>query len=180
MRVGYARVSRDEQNLDLQIDALKAAGCEKIYTDKVGGTTTERAGLDDLLSYIRPEDVLVVWRLDRLGRTLKKLILMIEELANRDIAFMSLRESIDTTTSGGRLIFHVFGALAEFEREIISERTKAGLQAAKARGRCGGRPKLMDQEKVRLARTLHNDKSITVGEICRSLGISKGTLYRNL
>ena len=180
MRVGYARVSRDEQNLDLQIDALKAAGCEKIYTDKIGGTTTDRAGLDDLLSYIRPDDVLVVWRLDRLGRTLKKLILMIEELANRDIAFMSLRESIDTTTSGGRLIFHVFGALAEFEREIISERTKAGLMAAKARGRCGGRPRLMDQEKVRLARTLHNDKSITVGEICRSLGISKGTLYRNL
>ena len=180
MRVGYARVSRDEQNLDLQIDALKAAGCEKIYTDKISGTTTERAGLDDLLSYIRPEDVLVVWRLDRLGRTLKKLILMIEELANRNIAFMSLRESIDTTTSGGRLIFHVFGALAEFEREIISERTKAGLQAAKARGRCGGRPRLMDQEKVRLARMLHNDKSITVGEICRSLGISKGTLYRNL
>jgi DNA invertase Pin-like site-specific DNA recombinase len=180
MRVGYARVSRDEQNLDLQIDALKAAGCEKIYTDKIGGTTTDRAGLDDLLSYIRPDDVLVVWRLDRLGRTLKKLILMIEELANRDIAFMSLRESIDTTTSGGRLIFHVFGALAEFEREIISERTKAGLMAAKARGRCGGRPRLMDQEKVRLARALHNDKSITVGEICRSLGISKGTLYRNL
>ena len=174
------RVSRDEQNLDLQIDALKAAGCEKIYTDKIAGTTTERAGLDNLLSYIRPEDVLVVWRLDRLGRTLKKLILMIEELANRDIAFMSLRESIDTTTPGGRLIFHVFGALAEFEREIISERTKAGLAAAKARGRCGGRPRLMDQEKVRLARTLHNDKSITVGEICRSLGISKGTLYRNL
>lgn len=180
MRVGYARVSRDEQNLDLQIDALRAAGCEKIYTDKIGGTTTERAGLDDLLSYIRPEDVLVVWRLDRLGRTLKKLILMIEELSERDISFMSLRESIDTTTSGGRLIFHVFGALAEFEREIISERTKAGLQAARARGRCGGRPRLMDQEKVRLARTLHNDKSITVGEICRSLGISKGTLYRNL
>ena len=180
MRVGYARVSRDEQNLDLQIDALKAAGCEKIYTDKIGGTTTDRAGLDDLLSYIRPDDVLVVWRLDRLGRTLKKLILMIEELSKRNIAFMSLRESIDTTTSGGRLIFHVFGALAEFEREIISERTKAGLQAAKARGRCGGRPRLMDQEKVRLARTLHNDKSITVGEICRSLGISKGTLYRNL
>ena len=180
MRVGYARVSRDEQNLDLQIDALKAAGCEKIYTDKIGGTTTEREGLDDLLSYIRPDDVLVVWRLDRLGRTLKKLILMIEDLANRDIAFMSLRESIDTTTSGGRLIFHVFGALAEFEREIISERTKAGLAAAKSRGRCGGRPRLMDQEKVRLARMLHNDKSITVGEICRSLGISKGTLYRNL
>ena len=180
MRVGYARVSRDEQNLDLQIDALKAAGCEKIYTDKIGGTTTERAGLDDLLNYIRPDDVLVVWRLDRLGRTLKKLILMIEELSKRNIAFMSLRESIDTTTSGGRLIFHVFGALAEFEREIISERTKAGLQAAKARGRCGGRPRLMDQEKVRLARTLHNDKSITIGEICRSLGISKGTLYRNL
>lgn len=180
MRVGYARVSRDEQNLDLQIDALKAAGCDKIYTDKVGGTATERAGLDDLLSYIRPDDVLVVWRLDRLGRTLKKLILMIEELSSHNIAFMSLRESIDTTTSGGRLIFHVFGALAEFEREIISERTKAGLQAAKARGRCGGRPRLMDQEKVRLARTLHNDKSITVGEICRSLGISKGTLYRNL
>ena len=180
MRVGYARVSRDEQNLDLQIDALTAAGCEKIYTDKIGGTTTDRAGRDDLLSDIRPDDVLVVWRLDRLGRTLKKLILMIEELANRDIAFMSLRESIDTTTSGGRLIFHVFGALAEFEREIISERTKAGLMAAKARGRCGGRPRLMDHEKVRLARALHNDKSITVGEICRSLGISKGTLYRNL
>ena len=180
MRVGYARVSRDEQNLDLQIDALKAAGCEKIYTDKVSGAAVERAGLDDLLTYIRPDDVLVVWRLDRLGRTLKKLILMVEELATRDVAFMSLRESIDTTTAGGRLVFHVFGALAEFEREVISERTKAGLAAAKSRGRCGGRPRAMDEEKVRLARTLHQDSSITVGEICRTLGVSKGTLYRNL
>ena len=180
MLVGYARVSRDEQSLNLQMDALEAAGCTKIFTDKISGTTDERAGLDELLSFIRAGDVLVVWKLDRLGRTLKKLILMIEELSEKEVGFKSLRESIDTTTAGGRLVFHVFGALAEFERELISERTKAGLVSAKARGRSGGRPRLMDETKVHLARTLYQDKKIAIGEICRTLGVSKGTLYRNL
>ena len=138
------------------------------------------AGLDELLNFIRADDVLVVWKLDRLGRTLKKLILMIEELLTKKVGFKSLRESIDTTTAGGRLVFHVFGALAEFERELISERTKAGLVSAKARGRSGGRPRLMDKTKVQLARTLHQDKKIAIGEICRTLGVSKGTFYRNL
>lgn len=180
MLIGYGRVSKEDQNLDAQKDELKAAGCDKIYTDKVSGSVDDRTGLDELLRYARPGDVLVVCRLDRLGRTLKKLILLVEELSAKGIGFKSLRESIDTTTPGGKLVFHVFGALAEFERALISDRTKAGLVAAKARGRCGGRPRLMDVSKIQLAKTLHNEKSIPVAEICKTLGISKGTLYRCL
>lgn len=180
MLIGYGRVSKEDQNLDAQKDELKAAGCGKIYTDKVSGAVDDRTGLDGLLAYARPGDVLVVCRLDRLGRTLKKLILLVEELSAKGIGFKSLRESIDTTTPGGRLVFHVFGALAEFERALISDRTKAGLVAAKARGRCGGRPKLMDESKIQLAKTLHKEKKFSVLEICRSLGVSRGTLYRNL
>jgi DNA invertase Pin-like site-specific DNA recombinase len=135
MLIGYGRVSKDDQNLDAQKDELKAAGCGRnLYTDKISGAVDDRTGLDDLLRYARPGDVLVVCRLDRLGRTLKKLILLVEELSAKGIGFKSLRESIDTTTPGGRLVFHVFGALAEFERALISDRTKAGLVAAKARG----------------------------------------------
>lgn len=179
MKIGYARVSTDEQNLDAQIDALKSAGCEKIFTDKISGVSDERKGFEELMQFIRPDDTLVVWRLDRLGRTLKKLILMVEELQNKKISFVSLKESIDTSSSGGRLIFHVFGALAEFERELIRERTKAGLEAAKARGRLGGRPRAMNDEKVRVAKALMQAKT-PIGEICRSLGVSKCTLYRSL
>ncbi len=180
MLIGYARVSREEQNLDLQLDELKKSGCESFYSDKISGSIDDRSGLDALLKYARSGDVLVVWRLDRLGRTLKSLIAMVEELEQRGIGFKSLRESIDTTTSGGRLIFHVFGALAEFERSLISERTKAGLASAKARGRCGGRPRLLTADKIKQARELQAQPGLKVGDICKILGVSKGTFYRCL
>jgi DNA invertase Pin-like site-specific DNA recombinase len=180
MLIGYARVSKEDQNLDAQKDELKTAGCEKIYTDKISGAIDDRTGLDELLSFARPGDVLVVCRLDRLGRSLKKLILLVEELSSKSIGFRSLRESIDTTTSGGKLVFHVFGALAEFERALISERTKAGLVAARARGRNGGRPRIMDEIKIQQAKTLLSEKKFSVPQICRSLGVSRGTFYRSL
>src|SRR5438270_4309429 len=141
MLIGYARVSTSEQTLNLQKDALEKIGCSKIFTDTISGATTERHGLDAGISYVREGDTLVVWRLDRLGRSLKHLIETITTLNNRKIGFKSIQENIDTTTSGGKLIFHMFGALAEFERDIIRERTKVGLAAARARGRVGGRPK---------------------------------------
>jgi DNA invertase Pin-like site-specific DNA recombinase len=140
MLIGYARISTHEQNLDLQEDALKAAGCKKVYTDKTGGAKSERPGLEKALADARPGDTLVVWKLDRLGRSLKHLIETVTDLSHRGVGFKSLQENIDTTTSGGKLVFHVFGALAEFERDIIRERTLAGLAAARARGRKGGRP----------------------------------------
>src|SRR5512147_779059 len=147
MLIGYARVSTTDQTLDLQKDALQKAGCDKIFTDTASGAKVERTGLDEALNYVRPGDTLVVWRLDRLGRSLKHLIETITGLANREIGFKSLTEAIDTTTSGGKLIFHIFGALAEFERDIIRERTQAGLTAARARGRKGGRPKALTPKK---------------------------------
>src|SRR3982750_3492495 len=138
MQIGYARVSTDEQNLNLQRDALKTAGCELIFDDMVSGTKARRPGLEQALSHLRPGDTLVVWRLDRLGRSLRHLIDTVTDLQEKGIGFKSLTESIDTTTSGGKLVFHIFEALAEFEREIIRERTQAGLQSARARGRHGG------------------------------------------
>src|SRR5947209_14530630 len=140
MYVGYARVSTTDQTLDLQNDALETIGCTKIFTDTASGAKAERPGLTDALAYVRAGDTLVVWKLDRLGRSLKHLIDTITALNNKKIGFKSITESIDTTTSGGKLIFHIFGALAEFERDIIRERTNAGLHAARARGRLGGRP----------------------------------------
>ena len=140
MRIGYARVSTADQNPDLQEDALQKAGCEKIFRDVASGAVDSRKGLAEAIDYARDGDTLVVWKLDRLGRSLKHLIETVNGLAARKIGFQSLRESMDTTTSGGKLIFHVFGALAEFERELIRERTQAGLRAARARGRNGGRP----------------------------------------
>ncbi len=178
MLIGYARVSTDDQSLALQQDALKKEGCIKIFTDTAGGAKTERPGLTEALSYVRTGDTLVVWRLDRLGRSLKDLIERITELQARDIGFKSLTENIDTTTSGGKLIFHIFGALAEFERELIRERTQAGLHAARARGRTGGRPKALSAQKAVMARQLYTDKSNTIPEICRTLNISRATLYR--
>jgi DNA invertase Pin-like site-specific DNA recombinase len=180
MSIGYARVSTLEQNLDLQEDALKAAGCEKIYTDKTGGTKAERPGLERALADVRPGDSLVVWKLDRLGRSLRHLIETVTDLSNRGVGFRSIQEAIDTMTSGGKLVFHVFGALAEFERDIIRERTLAGLAAARARGRKGGRPRGLDDKKKRHAATLHSDPSNSVRDVCRTLGISKATLYRYL
>jgi DNA invertase Pin-like site-specific DNA recombinase len=178
MLIGYARVSTQDQTLDLQQDALNKAGCERIFTDTASGAKSERIGLDEALSYIRTGDTLVVWRLDRLGRSLPHLIATITGLENRGIGFASLTESIDTTTSGGKLVFHIFGALAEFERDIIRERTQAGLTAARARGRKGGRPKKLNQRKVEIAKQLHNNRQTTVDEICRTLNISRATLYR--
>jgi DNA invertase Pin-like site-specific DNA recombinase len=178
--IGYARVSTDDQNLDLQLDALKEAGCEKSFTDTTSGAKSERTGLRDALEYLREGDVLVVWKLDRLGRSLKHLIETITALDQRKIGFKSLRENFDTTTSGGRLVFHLFGALAEFERELIRERVTAGLAAARARGRKGGRPRKLDERKLALARSMLTDPSITVTEIARTLGVDRTTLYRNL
>src|SRR3989454_5483118 len=181
MLIGYARVSTTDQTLNLPQDALEKIGCSKIFTDTISGATTERKGLDEALEYVRAGDTLVVWRLDRLGRSLKHLIETITNLNNRKIGFRSITENIDTTTSGGKLIFHIFGALAEFERDIIRERTNAGLQAARARGRLGGRPKaktLNTPKKVAMAQSLYEDKNNTIDEICKTLNISRSTLYR--
>ena len=179
--VGYARVSTSEQTHDLQKDALEKIGCTKIYSDVVSGAKAERKGLEEVLEYVREGDTLVVWRLDRLGRSLKHLIETITRLNNRKIGFKSITENIDPTTSGGKLIFHIFGALAEFERDIIRERTNAGLTAARARGRLGGRPKahtLNTPKKVALAQSLYDNKNNMIEEICKTLHISRATLYR--
>ena len=180
MLIGYARVSTQDQTLDLQTDALKRAGCERIFTDTMSGAKAERPGLQEALTHMRAGDTLVVWRLDRLGRTLKHLILTITDLSEQGIGFRSLQENMDTTTSGGKLIFHIFGALAEFEREVIRERTNAGLQAARARGRLGGRPKMqtLDPKRVALAKQLYADRNMPVQEICATLHIGRSTLYR--
>src|SRR3954454_17692517 len=178
MLIGYARVSTHDQTLALQQDALTQAGCQRIFTDTASGGQTDRPGLSEALSHLREGDIIVVWKLDRLGRSLKDLIARITELQNRQIGFKSLTEQIDTTTSGGKLIFHIFGALAEFERDIIRERTNAGLEAARMRGKRGGRPKALSPEKIKLARKLYADTSTSVAEICRMLGISRHTLQR--
>ena len=178
MLIGYARVSTSDQTLDLQKDALEKAGCERIFTDTASGAKAERKGLDEALSHIREGDSLVVWRLDRLGRSLPHLIETITGLNNRQIGFKSITEAIDTTTSGGKLIFHIFGALAEFERDIIRERTQAGLSAARARGRLGGRPKALTGRKAAIAKELYNNGKSTVDAICRTLNISRATFYR--
>jgi len=178
MNIGYARVSTQDQNLDLQNDALKGAGCEKIYTDKMSGAKTNRPGLEEILNILRKGDTLIVWKLDRLGRSLTHLISVMNILDERGIYFRSVQESLDTSTPGGKLIFHVFGALAEFERDIIRERTMAGLAAARARGRKGGRPRKLSKKQVEMAKKLIADPSIPVTEICTTLGVSKATLYR--
>ena len=178
MLIGYARVSTSEQTLNLQKDALEKIGCSKIFTDTASGVKAERTGLNEALEYVREGDTLVVWRLDRLGRSLKHLIETITDLNNRTIGFKSITESIDTTTSGGKLIFHIFGALAEFERDIIRGRTTAGLLAARARGRKGGRPKLLTGKKLGMAQELYNNGNNAIREICKTLNISRATLYR--
>ena len=178
MLIGYARVSTHDQTLDLQKDALEKIGCTKIFTDTVSGATTEREGLDEAINYVREGDSLVVWKLDRLGRSLKHLIETVAQLNSRKIGFKSITENIDTNTSGGKLIFHIFGALAEFERDIIKERTNAGLQAARARGRLGGKPKALTTKKQSIAQALYDDKNNSIDEICKTLNISRATLYR--
>lgn len=178
MKIGYARVSKLEQNLDLQVDALKLAGCKKIITDEVSGSVAERPGLNRLKESLREGDIVVVWRLDRFGRSLKHLIEWVNELETLQVGFESLQESINTTSSSGKLVFHLFGALAEFERNLIRERTKAGLESARARGRLGGRPKQLDSKKRQVAVKLYQAREHTVLEICQMMGISKPTLYQ--
>jgi DNA invertase Pin-like site-specific DNA recombinase len=178
MLIGYARVSTHDQTLNLQQDALTKAGCSKLFTDTASGAKAERKGLDEALDYVRSGDTLVVWRLDRLGRSLPHLIATMTNLEERGIGFKSLTENIDTTTSGGKLIFHIFGALAEFERNLIRERTQAGLAAARERGRIGGRPKALTPRQISIAQSLYDDPKNSISEICRTLKISKVTLYR--
>jgi DNA invertase Pin-like site-specific DNA recombinase len=178
MLIGYARVSTADQTLNLQLDALKHIGCAKIFTDTVSGAKAERKGLDEAISYVRDGDTLVVWRLDRLGRSLQHLIETITVLHNRGIGFRSLTEQIDTTKSGEKLIFHIFGALAEFELDLIKERTHAGLQARRARGKVGGRPKVMSPKKLAMLHALYADRNNSVNDICKTLNISRMTFYR--
>jgi DNA invertase Pin-like site-specific DNA recombinase len=178
MLIGYARVSTHDQTLNLQLDRFKEAGCTRIFEDHISGTKAERPGLQDAMSHLRGGDTLVVWRLDRLGCSLRHLIDTITELQQQGIGFKSLQENIDTTSSEGKLIFHVFGALAEFERDLIRERTQTGLEAARARGKVGGRPKALSQGKADLARCMYADKHNSVSEICKTLGITRMTLWR--
>lgn len=178
MKIGYARVSSEDQNLHLQKDALKQAGCERIYEEKESGGKVDRPELLRLLDTVRTGDTLVVWRLDRLGRSLKHLIQTVEDLEARCVGFQSVTEAIDTTTSGGKLVFHIFAALAEFERTLIRERTRAGLAAARARGRQGGRPKVLSAEKRRMAQALRDDPTQSIQSICKTMGIARTTFYR--
>jgi len=178
--LGYARVSTLEQNPDLQVAELAAAGCWKVWTDHASGALDRRPQLDAVLEQLRPGDTLVVWRLDRLGRSLRHLIEVVTGLDERGVGFRSLRESIDTTTAGGRLVFHLFGALAQFEREIIRDRTVAGLTVARARGRVGGRPSKLTAEQVRQARRMYDARELTVEQIGAVLGVSRTSIYRAL
>lgn len=176
MRIGYARVSTEDQNTSLQIDALKNAGCEQLFEEKVSGKSKDRPELEVCLKVLREGDTLVVWRLDRLGRSLEHLVQIIRDLESRNIGFLSLTESIDTTNAGGKLIFHIFAALAEFERNLISERTKAGLKAARARGRKGGRKAKLTNSDMRKAAAMLRDPLVTKTEVAKHFGVSRVTL----
>lgn len=183
MKIGYARVSTRDQHLELQIDALTKAGCDKIYRDIASGARAERPALNEMIRNLRPGDVLVIWKLDRLGRSLNHLIGLVNDLMEKKIGLQSLHDPIDTTTPQGRLSFNLFASLAEFERDLIRERTQAGLSAARARGRNGGRPKGLPQKAEATAcaaETLYKEGKLTVNEIAEKLGIAKSTLYAYL
>ncbi|MDQ2729410.1 MAG: recombinase family protein [Actinomycetota bacterium] len=178
--LGYSRVSTTDQKADLQADALTVAGCVRVWTDKASGTLDRRPHLDQVLDHFRDGDTLVVWRLDRLGRSLRNLIATVNDLAAAGVGFRSLTEGIDTTTPAGLLVFHVFGALAQFEAALISERTAAGLAAARARGRTGGRPRAMTPEKLTVARQMYDSRQHTLDAIAATIEVSRSTLYRHL
>jgi DNA invertase Pin-like site-specific DNA recombinase len=178
--LGYARVSTADQNPDLQLDALKGIGCYRLFVDTASGALDERPELARVLDQLRPGDTLVVWKLDRLGRSLRHLIDTVAELQRREVGFRSLQEHIDTTSPGGKLVFHLFGALAEFERDLIRQRTLAGLAAARARGRAGGRPPSMTPTKIALARQMYETQQHSLAEIAKTLGVSRASIYRHL
>lgn len=180
MRFGYARVSTSDQELTAQLSALEAAGCDEILSEKISGTAAARPELDRLLDKLRPGDAVVVWRLDRLGRSLRHLVELVERLTSQGVELVSLNEQIDTSSANGKLMIHLFAMLAEFERNLISERTRSGLAVARARGRNGGRPKAMDDKKIRLARAMLQDPNVSKKEVAEQLGVSVSTLYRHL
>ena len=179
-RIGYARVSTDDQNLDLQRDALTRAGCSIIYEEAASGKSTARPELEQCFKALRAGDSLVVWRLDRLGRSLPDLVQIVAALEQRGIGFESLSEKIETGSAAGRLVFHVFAALSEFERNLIRERTQAGLAAARARGRAGGRKPKLDEQQVREIKALLRDPDIQVADVARRYGVSRTTLYKHV
>ncbi|MEM8506058.1 MAG: recombinase family protein [Cyanobacteria bacterium P01_D01_bin.1] len=189
MKIGYARVSTADQSLDLQTDALKAAGCRKIFSDTpkewpchrgVSGAMAERPGLDKALDHIRKKDMLVIWKLDRLGRSLSDLLSIVEDLKERGANFASIQDGFDTSTASGKMVFSVIGAMAEYERNLIRERTMAGLAAARARGRMGGRPRALDKSQVKVAIALAEAGELTIKEICEQVGCSRSTYYRQV
>jgi DNA invertase Pin-like site-specific DNA recombinase len=178
MKVGYARVSTGEQNLEMQTNALEEAGCEKIFTDEVSGAKSDRPGLQDALEYLREGDSLVVWRLDRLGRSLNDLVEKVDGLRDEGKEFQSLQESIDTTSANGRFQFHIFSALAEFERNLIRERTMAGLRAARARGNTGGRPPALSNDEIERAANLIGEAGWSVSRVAELFEVHRSTIYR--
>lgn len=183
MKIGYARVSTKEQNLSLQIDALKKEGCYKVFQEKISGSKPDRPELRKMIDQLREEDIIVIWKLDRLGRSLRDLVNLIKEIQDRGAGLKSLNDSIDTTTAHGKLIFHIFASLAEFERDIISERTKAGLASARARGRVGGRPKGLSKEaldKAIIVETLYKQGDMSITQICKHVNIARSTVYNYL
>ena len=181
MKIGYARVSTTDQNLDLQTDALKEVGCKKIFSDRgVSGAKAERPGLDEAIDQLRKGDILVIWKLDRLGRSLSHLLCIIEDLKQKGVDFASVQDGFDTSTASGKMVFSVIGAMAEYERNLIRERTMAGLAAARERGRMGGRPKSLDESQVKVAIALADAGKLTIREICEQIGCSRSTYYRQV
>jgi DNA invertase Pin-like site-specific DNA recombinase len=180
MKIGYARISTSDQNLDSQISLLKEVGCEKIFEDVISGSKAERKGLKECLEYVRAGDSIVIYKLDRLGRSLKELLNLVEDLEKRGVNLIIMSQNIDTSTSSGRLMFQMFGMIAEFERELIRERTMVGLKSARARGRVGGRKHLLTKEQIENLKLVHGAGKTPIAEICRMFGIKKPTMYKYL
>jgi DNA invertase Pin-like site-specific DNA recombinase len=178
MNIGYARISTIDQNLDLQLDALKQAGCEQVFTDKITGTKFDRPQLGELKKILRTGDTVIVWKMDRMGRGLRDMIILMKEFEDKSVGFKSITEGIDTTTNTGKLVFHIFASLAEFERNLIVERTKAGLKAGRARGKVGGRPRKLSEEQRELLRKMHADITIPLSTITETFKISKQMIYQ--
>ena len=180
MLIGYARVTTEDQKLDLQHDALHASGCEKIFDETASGASSRLPIREELIDYARSGDTVVVWKLDRLGRSLRDLIEVVTALGEREVGLHSLHESLDTASPAGKLTFHVFGALAEFEREVMRERTRAGLQAARNRGKHLGRPRSLSPEQIEMARTMMANPKLSARQVARQFGVHRATLYRNI